>query len=124
MKKVKVVGWSKDDDGNIIGKYDINPMLNTMVYDVKFPGGSIREYGVNVIENNMYSQVDSDFFCNPSFLESLTLPKIQLPSKILPKYNIQVRPTTYAKINRWTELTYCLEWWQRSMDASINSEKM
>ena len=34
MKKVKVVGLSKDNGRNIIGKYDSNPMLNTMVYDV------------------------------------------------------------------------------------------
>ena len=37
-------------------------MLNTMVYDVKFPDGSIREYGANVIANNMYPQVDSESF--------------------------------------------------------------
>ena len=62
MKKVKVVGRSKDDDGNIIGKYYRNPILNTMVYDVDFPDGSIRKYGENVISNNMYSQVDSEGF--------------------------------------------------------------
>ena len=71
MNKVKVVGWSKDDNGNIIGKYDSNPMLNTMVYDVYFPDISIRKYGTNVISDNMYSQVDSEVFfalhtlCNP-----------------------------------------------------------
>ena len=62
MKKVKVVGRSKDDDGNIIGKYDSNPMMNTMVYYVKFLDGSIHEYGANVIAENMYSQVDSEGF--------------------------------------------------------------
>ena len=31
MKKVKVVGQSKDNDGNITGKYDSNPIINTMV---------------------------------------------------------------------------------------------
>ena len=45
MKKAKVVGRSKGEDGNIIGKYDSNPMLNTMVYDFKIPDGSIRESG-------------------------------------------------------------------------------
>ena len=62
MKKVKVVGWSKDGDGNIIGKYEINPMLNTMVYDVDFPDGSISKYRANLRENNMYPQVDSRGF--------------------------------------------------------------
>ena len=37
-------------------------MLNTMVYDVEFPDGSIREYRANVISDNMYSQVDSEVF--------------------------------------------------------------
>ena len=32
--KVKVVGQSKDDNGNIIVKYDSKPMLNTMIYDI------------------------------------------------------------------------------------------
>ena len=59
---MKVVGWCKDDDGNINGKYDSNPMLNTMVYYVKFPDGSIWEYIANLISNNMFSQVDSEGF--------------------------------------------------------------
>ena len=60
MKIVKVVGWSKADDGNIIGKYDSNPMLNTMVYNFEFPDGSIRKYGGNLIADNMYYQFDSE----------------------------------------------------------------
>ena len=62
MKKVKIVGRSKDYYENIIGKYDSNPMLNTMVYYKDFPDGSIREYRANVIAENMYSQVDYEGF--------------------------------------------------------------
>ena len=62
MKKAKVVGRSKDDNGNIIGKYDRNPLLNTMVYDVKIPDGSIREYRENIIADNIFSQVYSEGF--------------------------------------------------------------
>ena len=62
MKKAKVVGRSKYDHININGKYDSNPMLNTMVYDVMIPDGSIREYGENIIADNMYSQVYSEGF--------------------------------------------------------------
>ena len=66
MKKVKVVGWSKEDDENIIGNYDSKPMLNTMIYDVDFPGGSIRKYRVNVIYDNKYYQVYSEVFLHPT----------------------------------------------------------
>ena len=73
MKKVKVVCWSKDNYGNINGKYDSNSMINTMVYDVVFPNISICKYRANLIASNMYSQVYSEGFCTPSSLESLTL---------------------------------------------------
>ena len=62
MKKVKVFGWSKDADRNIIGKYNSKPMLNTMLYYVDFPNGAIRKYGSNIISDNIYSQVDSEGF--------------------------------------------------------------
>lgn len=62
MKPARVVGRSKDQNGNVIGSYDSNPMLNTMLYDVEFPDGAIREYGANVIADNMYSQVDHEGF--------------------------------------------------------------
>ena len=81
MKKVKVFGWSKDADRNIIGKYNSKPMLNTMLYYVDFPNGAIRKYGSNIISDNIYSQVDSEGFCTPSSLEPLIFSKITLSSR-------------------------------------------
>ena len=65
MNKVKVVDRSKEDNGNIISKYDSNAILNTMVYNVKFPDGSIYKYGTNIIAYNIYSQVYSEVFSHP-----------------------------------------------------------
>ena len=36
----KVQGRTKDDDGNIVGTFDSNPIFNTIVYDVEFPDGA------------------------------------------------------------------------------------
>ena len=36
----------------------LDPFLNTLMYDVEFPDGEIREYAANVIMENIYSQVD------------------------------------------------------------------
>ena len=63
---MKVVGWSKDDNRNIIGKYDSNPMINTMVNDVEFPDDTIRKYRTILIAENMYSLVESEGFLTPS----------------------------------------------------------
>ena len=59
MRLAKVKCRSKDGDGEIIGIYDNNPILNTMVYDVEFPDGEVREYSANTIAENIYAQVDT-----------------------------------------------------------------
>eukprot|EP00957_Ditylum_brightwellii_P174369 13275884-Ditylum_brightwellii.AAC.1 len=35
-------------------------MMNTMIYDVEFPDGQVREYAASIIAENMLTQVDSD----------------------------------------------------------------
>ena len=62
MKKGKVVRCAAGPDGKVMGTYDDNPILNTVLYEVKFPDGQIREYAANVIVENMLTQVDSDGF--------------------------------------------------------------
>ena len=47
---------ARDADGNIVGTYDDNPILNTIVYDVEFPDGAVKQYAANVIAENMYTQ--------------------------------------------------------------------
>ena len=55
MQPAKVIGRSKDEHGKIVGTYDTNPLLNTLVYDVEFPDGDVREFSANIICENMYS---------------------------------------------------------------------
>ena len=40
-------------DGNMVGKYDNNPMLNSIMYEVEFADGTVKEYGANIIAENM-----------------------------------------------------------------------
>ena len=47
-------------DGLTAGTYDDNPRLNSIVYEVEFPDGQVKEYSANVIAENMLTQVDSD----------------------------------------------------------------
>ena len=42
--------------------YHKNPILNTLVYDVEFPDGEVKEYSANVITENLLSQVDDEGF--------------------------------------------------------------
>ena len=58
LQKARVKKRRIGPDGNEIGTYDSNPMLNTLIYEVEYLDGSIRDYGANVIAENIYSQVD------------------------------------------------------------------
>ena len=75
MKAARVIGRSKNRDGNVIGSYNDNPLINTMVYDVEFPDGAIREYAANVIADNMYAQVDADGFSHAILSDILAFDK-------------------------------------------------
>lgn len=60
MKAARVIKRCLDENGELIGTYDDNPMLNSLLYEVEFPDGEIREYSANVIAENMYAQVDAN----------------------------------------------------------------
>ena len=49
-----------DQDGLPMGAPSNNPMTDTRVYDVQFLNGSIEEIPVNVIAENLLSQVDEE----------------------------------------------------------------
>ena len=49
-------------DGHVVGNYDDNPIMNSIVYEVEFPDGEVKEYAANVIAENVLSQVDSEGF--------------------------------------------------------------
>ena len=58
----KVTKWVFGPDGKVAGKYDDNPYLNSIMYEVELADGRIKEYGANIIAENMLTQVVSDGF--------------------------------------------------------------
>jgi hypothetical protein len=56
----KVTKHALGPDGTVAGTYDENPCLNTMIHEVEFPNGQLKEHAANVIAENMLTQVDSD----------------------------------------------------------------
>jgi hypothetical protein len=62
MRSATVLGHFKDSDGTVKGRHSDDQMLNTLLYDVEFPNGEVKQYAANLIAENMYSQVDSEGF--------------------------------------------------------------
>jgi hypothetical protein len=56
----RVIGRKRDNDGNPVGNYNANPLLNTRVYLVEFEDGHVAEYGANAIAEAIYNQVDDN----------------------------------------------------------------
>ena len=56
----KVTQRTIGPDGQVTGTYDNNPYLNSIIYDVEFPDGQVKEYAANIIAENMLTQVASD----------------------------------------------------------------
>ena len=55
----RVVRRSVGADGKLIGTFNDDPNLNTLVYEVEFPDGELKHYSANIIAENILSQVDS-----------------------------------------------------------------
>ena len=61
---------ARDTNGNLQGKADINPILDTRTYEVEFPDGCTAEVSANVISEHMFTQ------CNPDGNQYLLLNSI------------------------------------------------
>ena len=74
MVNGKVIQRTIGPDGQVTGTYDNNPFLKSIIYDVEFPDGQVKEYAANIIAENMLTQVDSDGMSttyNNPFLKSI-----------------------------------------------------
>lgn len=56
----RVKNQKRDHDGKLLGSFNPNPILNTAVYNVESPAGTISEYTANVIAKNLRNQVIDD----------------------------------------------------------------
>jgi len=58
--RAKIVGRKRDQDGNLVGRFNPNPLLNTRIYLAEFLDGHIMELGANMITDAIFNQIDDD----------------------------------------------------------------
>ena len=49
LRMPKLRGRNVGPDGKIIGNFHDTPIFNSIVYDVEFPDGEVKDYAANVI---------------------------------------------------------------------------
>ena len=60
LSKERVTGHKLDAGGQLCGRANNNPILNTRTYLVQFDDGEVTELTANVIAAQMYAQYESD----------------------------------------------------------------
>jgi hypothetical protein len=60
MALAKVVRCGVDIDGRVIGTFNDNPLLNTLLYECKFDNGMTQAYSANTIASNIFMESNAD----------------------------------------------------------------
>ena len=58
LARVRVTERKRDHEGNVIGRSNANPILDTREYEVKFEDGDVNELTANAIAESMYAMCD------------------------------------------------------------------
>ena len=58
LARGRVTERKRDHEGNVIGRSNANPILDTREYEVKFEDGDVTELTANVIAESMYAMCD------------------------------------------------------------------
>ena len=60
MARGRVIRRKRNADGDLIGKSNTNPILDTREYEVEFANGEVTELAANIIAETMFAQCDDD----------------------------------------------------------------
>ena len=56
----QVVGRKRDHSGQLVGRSNPNPLLDTAIYEIQFDDGKVEEYTANIVAESIYAQVDDE----------------------------------------------------------------
>ena len=88
----------RDDNGDLIGRSNDNPFMDTAVYEVEMDSGEFEEYTANIIAENIYAQIDGDGYTTYMLDEIVdhkyTDEALRLDDAIEYKHNQQVHRKT------------------------------
>ena len=62
LHSAKVIGRTIGTDGQTTGSYSEDPRFNSLVYDVEFGDGEVKEHAADIIAENLLNQVDDEGF--------------------------------------------------------------
>ena len=120
MVNAKVRGRKRMADGSVVGRANLNPILDTRTYEVEFPDGQIAEMAANVIAQNMYAMCDEE---GNQFLLLAGIIDHRKDENAMSRADMYIRKGSNTHIRKSTKgWQLCVEWkdgstlWERLAD--------
>ena len=110
LERTRIIGRKRDADGNPVGHYNPDPILNTCVYLAEFDDGFIDENSANAIVDAIYAQTDDDRFNHTLFSSIIGHHKKQIALSVDAAFlNTQGRLNPHpARMTKGWDI--CIEW--------------
>jgi hypothetical protein len=105
----RVARRAVDSKGKMIGTWDENPILNTLVYECEFEDGTIREYAANTIASNIYEEGNADGFSSTRLFQIMEHKSSGEAIKMKDKYFI-TRTGTRRMRNTTVGWSFLVQW--------------
>jgi hypothetical protein len=86
MAIAKVVRRVVNNDGCLVGTFDDNPLLNTLLYECKFDDGTTQAYSTNTIASNIFMELDADDYSSSLLYEIVDHKSSGEATKMADKY--------------------------------------
>jgi len=105
----RVARRAVDLKGKMIGTWDENPILNTLVYECESEDGTIREYAANTIASNIYEEGNADGFLSTRLFQIMEHKSSGDAIKMKDKYFI-ARTGTRRMRNTTVGWSFLVQW--------------
>jgi hypothetical protein len=86
MAIAKVVRRGVDNEGHLVGTFNNNPLLNTLLYDCEFNDGTTQAYSENTIASNIFMELDADGYSSSLLYEIVDHKSSGEATKMADKY--------------------------------------
>jgi hypothetical protein len=86
MAIAKVVRCGVDNEGRLVGTFNDNPLLNTLLYDCKFNDRMTQAYSANTTASNIFMELDADGYSSSLLYEIIDHKSSGEATKMVDKY--------------------------------------
>ncbi len=86
MAIAKVVRCGVDNEERLVGTFNDDPLLNTLLYDCKFDDGMTQAYSANTIASNIFMELDADDYSSSLLYEIVDHKSSGEATKMADKY--------------------------------------